>query len=108
MGRVKVWVGFRFGLGLLSIVMILFEIYFLRIGGYRLNRTEVFENLAFESPYLIIINIRLGSNANQFGMVYASPEKIESLTINAKRRKGQVNIDLLVYFTICCSDRPLF
>ena len=88
--------------------MILFEIYLLRIGGYTINRTEVFVNLAYESPYLIIFNIRLGSNANQFGMVFASPEKIESVQINAKRRKGQVNIDLLVYFTICCSDRPRF
>ena len=108
------WVGLRFGSGL-GLVWVSYlswwfflKYIFLRIGRYRLNRTEVFENLAFESPYLIIINIRLGSNANQFGMVYASPEKIESLTINAKRRKGQVNIDLLVYFTICCSDRPLF
>ena len=108
------WVGLRFGSGL-GLVWVSYlswwfflKYIFLRIGRYRLNRTEVFENLAFESPYLIIINIRLGSNANQFGMVYASPEKIESLTINAKRRKGQVNIDLLVYFTICCSNRPLF
>ena len=108
MGRVKVWVGFRFGLGLKSIVMILFEIYFLRLGGFWLNKSEVFVNLAFESPYLNIFNIRLNSNANQFGLVYGSPEKIEAVTINAKRRKGQVNIDLLVYFNICCSDRPLF
>ena len=107
MGRVKVWVGFRFGLGLKSIVMILFEIYFLRLGGYRLNRSEVFVCLAFQT-YLNIFNIRLSSNANQFGLVYALPEKIEAVTINAKRRKGQVNIDLLVYFNICCSDRPLF
>ena len=36
-----VWVGLRFGLGLKSIVMILFEIYFLRLGGYRLNPPEL-------------------------------------------------------------------
>ena len=76
--------------------MIFFEIYFLRLGGYRLNRSEVYVNIAFQSPYLNIFNIRMGSNANQFGLIYACPEKIEAVTINAKRRKGQVNIDLLV------------